>query len=88
MPDVEGQPTQVAKWGQWESLADGTCHCGQPLKYNLSAGYVGHADPAVNGACPEPWPDAPNPAMYEMSRRITDVVMRHEVSDRTVGIDG
>lgn len=84
---MSDQPMQVSKWGHWEPLADGTCHCGQPLKYNLRVGYVGHADPATNEVCPEPWPDVPNPTGYELSRRITEVVGRHEVLDRAVGLD-
>ena len=82
------QPMQVTKWGQWEALADGTCHCGQPIKYNLSAGFVGHADPAVNEACPEPYPDVPNPVGYETARRFVATVRRaDEAFDRQVGLD-
>lgn len=66
----------VAKWGQLEPLADGTCHCGQPMKYNLAAGIVGHTDPAVNATCTEPWPDVPNPSAWALSRGVTATLGR------------
>jgi hypothetical protein len=82
------QQFTVGKWGHWEPLADGVCHCGQPLKYNLRAGYVGHADPAVNEVCAEPWPDVPNPTGYEVARRFAATLKRAGVAlDRAVGID-
>lgn len=67
---------EVAKYGSSVLLADGTCRCGQPIKCNLRAGYVGHTDPAVNAACAEPWPDVPNPAAYEVARRYAEVTTR------------
>ena len=82
------QSMQVQKWGHWEPLADGTCHCGQPLKYNLAASLIGHTDPAVNEMCPEPWPDWPNPGRYELARRFAATIKRAGVVfDRSVGID-
>lgn len=67
---------KVAKWGQPAPLADGTCHCGRPIKYNLREGVIGHVDPAVNAACTEPWPDEPNPARWELSRGMGKVLDR------------
>jgi hypothetical protein len=78
-------PFKVVKWGYATPLASGTCHCGQPMVYNLQAGVIGHTDPSANEVCAEPWPDRPNPAPYATSRVAQGVMDRAgECYDRLV----
>lgn len=87
--DAEAPATfKVAKWGHAVPLADGVCHCGQPIKYNLWEGVVAHADPGANAVCAEPWPDVPAPERYAASRAIAAVLKRgSEALDRAFGLE-
>lgn len=79
---------QVAKWGHSVPLADGVCHCGQPIKYNLREGVVGHVDPDANAACAEPWPDVPVPERYAARRAFAASLKRgSEALDRALGLE-
>jgi hypothetical protein len=69
------EPMKVAKWGHAVPLADGTCHCGRSLRYNLRARIVGHVEGTVE-SCPEPWPNLPAPEEYELSRRMAEAMER------------
>lgn len=78
---------EVTKWGYSVQLADGTCHCGRPIKYNLCGGVIGHVDPDANAVCAEPWPDVPAPERYAASRAVAAELQRAgEVLDQALGV--
>lgn len=59
---IDGQSseveTTVTKIAYRYPVATGTCHCGQPLLYNLAVGFIDHSDPAHAEQCSNPYPEA------------------------------
>ncbi len=84
------EPFEVTKLSQPVPVADGVCHCGTAIKYNLALGVVAHVaepDATAGPPCAEPWPDVPNPSAWALSRQMPDVWRRGvELLDRTLGV--
>ncbi len=82
------EPMTVAKWSHPVPLADGTCHCGRAIKYNLArlmSPIVVHVAPAPD--CPEPWPNEPAPEEYELGRKMAALLADTSTAlDRALGI--